>query len=549
MTELSNDPAWWRTAVVYQIYPRSFADASGSGMGDLRGITDHLEYVHHLGADAIWLSPFYPSPQVDSGYDVSDYTDVDPMFGTMADFDQLLHRAHSLGLRVIIDLVPNHCSDQHPLFQAALQAGPGSPERELFHFLPGLGPGGDEPPNNWGSVFGGSSWTRITEADGTPGPWYYHLFAAEQPDFNWNNPKVLEYFDGVLRFWLDRGVDGFRIDVSDALIKDTSWPNTADGSPVIPKDETSAVHDIYRHFRSVMNEYHGSTAVIETGAPDEEVALFLRPDEMHQAFNFRFLKTPWDGAALSEALAESVAAFAAVGAPTTWVTENHDTTRSVSRYGAPVELSGSYIPTVGGAETLSAADLQRGTARARAMALLFLSLPGGAYIYSGQELGLPQVTDLPEEVLTDPGYFRSGGESPSRDGCRVPIPWEGTKPPFSFSTSADTWLPQPTDWADLTVAAEEDDPESMLRWYQLLLGLRRAEPSLGTGHLEWISEVGDPNRLHLRLTSEEGRPLEVLVNFGPEPLPVASADVVAASAPLLGNLLPVDAAALIAPGH
>lgn len=528
---------WWRTAVTYQVYPRSLRDSTGSGIGDLNGITESLEYIRSLGVDAIWLSPFYPSPQVDAGYDVSDYTDVDPLFGTLEDFDRLVTTADKMGLRVIIDLVPNHSSDQHPLFQAALAAPAGSPERSLYHFV-----SEDEPPNNWRSVFGGPSWTRVDQNDLTESQWYYHLFAPEQPDFNWENPAVLEFFKGVLRFWLDRGVAGFRIDVSDALIKDTEWPDTPDHSPVIPKDESSPVHRIYRHLRAVLDEYPGDRmAVLETGAPDSTVALFLRPDEMHQAFNLRFLKTPWNARALAKSIIDSLAAAKQVGTTVTWVSENHDNTRSVSRYGTDEAAVGEYVPEVTGSGRTKpdAGQRLRGERRARAMALLLLSLPGSAYIYQGQELGLPQVDDLPDEVLTDPVFFRSKGTQRGRDGCRIPLPWRGEEPPYGFSPEpAATWLPQPDDWASLTVETQNSEAASMLNWYRLLLNLREKEPALGSGILAWISNPEDPsqktegNVLHFSLTSPHGRTLEVLVNFGTKNFPIPAGKVLAASFPL-----------------
>ena len=527
MPESTTESSWWKTGVVYQVYPRSFADSSGSGMGDLAGITSRLAYLKDLGVDALWLSPFYPSPQVDAGYDIADYRDVDPVFGSLEDFEVLLHTAHEQGLAVIIDLVPNHSSYQHPLFQAALRGLPEGPERAMYHFVEGDGASGELPPNNWKSVFGGPSWTRVVEADGQPGQWYYHLFDPTQPDFNWGNPRVLEFFEGVLRFWLDLGVDGFRIDVSDALIKDTAWPDTEGGWPVIPKDAASPVHDIYRHFRAVMDEYPETMAVIETGADDDIVALFLRPDEMHQAFNFRFLKTGWDGGEIARAIFESARAFADVGAATTWVTDNHDTVRSVTRYASGGSLSGAYVPQAAAAgagiadppgddrpivlpDSSSTPDAASdiGVRRARAMAVLLLSLPGSAYIYAGQELGLPEVTDLPDEVLTDPSFFRTNGAVRGRDGCRVPLPWSGSEPPFGFSPTGpgapppQTWLPQPDQWASLTVAQQADDPSSMLSLYRNLLRIRREEAALGSGALEWVSPVAEVERtgfLHLRL--------------------------------------------------
>lgn len=499
---------WWEDAVTYQIYPRSFRDTTGSGIGDLRGITESLDYVADLGVDAIWLSPFYPSPQVDSGYDVSDYCGVDPMFGTLQDFDEMVEAAHARNLRVIIDLVPNHSSDKHPLFQAALQAEPGSPERAFYHF--------EDQPNNWRSVFGGSSWTQHGDQ------WFYHLFAPEQPDFNWDNPAVADYFEQVLRFWLDRGVDGFRIDVSDALIKDVAWLDTEDGLPVIPKGEDSAVHDVYRRFRRILDDYPGERmAVLETGAPDDVVALFLRPDEMHQAFNLRFVKTPWSADAFRQAIDESQAALDHV----TWVTDNHDNTRSVSRFGAGQTAVGEYVPEVEGVHPLTEDELVLGTRRARALAPLLLFLPGAAYIYQGQELGLPEAI-LPDEVLTDPVFFRSGGKQRGRDGCRVPMPWSGSTAPFGF-TEGEPWLPIPSDWHGITVASQEEAEDSMLAWYRSLLRLRHEEPALGTGQMRWLDSEAEV--LRLRLSAEGGRSFDLVVNFGDGPVRLPAGPVVAAS--------------------
>ena len=546
---------WWENAVVYQIYPRSFADSDGNGIGDLPGITSRLSYVKELGVDAIWLSPFYPSPQVDAGYDVSDYTNVDPLFGSLADFDALLTTAHALGIKVIIDLVPNHCSNAHPLFQAALAAKPGSPEREMFHFVAGKGENGENPPNNWRSVFGGPSWTKVPDSPGQEGlgsQWYYHLFASEQPDFNWKNPKVLQYFESVFRFWLDRGVDGFRIDVSDAVIKDTSWPDTPDGQPLIPKDEASGVHDIYRAFRRILDAYPGERmAVIETGAPDEVVAQFLRPDEMQQAFNFRFLKTPWDGPALAQAIRESLQAYTAVGSNTTWVTDNHDNVRTVTRYASNVKLSGEYVPEVHGQVALSAKQLRTGLRRARAMALLLLTLPGSAYIYAGQELGLPEVVDLPDNVRTDPSFFRTQGKIKGRDGCRVPLPWQSFAPTFGFNAQngQESWLPQPSDWGPLSVGTQSQDSSSILRLYQDILKLRHSLPALQSDNLVWVSEpkLGTTNEtvLVLQRGDADAGILKVIVNFGDQPVELPEGEVLLLSSDLQGELLAGNSAALV----
>lgn len=544
---------WWREAVFYQVYPRSFADANGDGEGDLRGVVERMGYLASLGIDALWLCPFYPSPQVDGGYDVADYCDVDPRFGTLADADALVAAAHAHGIRVTIDLVPNHCSDQHAWFREAIAAGAGSSARARFHFLDGRGQDGAEPPNNWRSVFGGPSWTRVTEPDDTPGQWYYHLFAPEQPDLNWGNAEILAEFEHILGFWLDRGIDGFRIDVSDALVKDTDWPDTEGGYPVIPKGEDSPVHDIYRAFRRVMDSYPGDRmAVIETGAPDDVVALFVRSDEMHLAFNLSFAKAAWEIAEFRQAIASSLASNEIVGAPGTWVLDNHDNPRSVSRFAADIRLEGDYVPS---SLPTSAAgptrfDIARGERRARAATLLLLSLPGAAYLYQGQELGLPQVDDLPDEVLQDPVFRRTGGRVRGRDGCRVPMPWSGGAPPFGFSPEGvRTWLPMPVAWADLTVEAQEADPASMLALFRRALALRRAEPSLRSGTVTLLDgDAGaSPHVLRLARQSPGGRHLVVVTNFGetPTPLPPGEVLLISGDEPLDG-LLQGDATAIVA---
>jgi alpha-glucosidase len=496
---------------------------------------------------------------------VADYCDVDPRFGTLADFDALISSAHEHGLRVTIDLVPNHCSDQHPRFRQALAARRGSPERAWFHFVEGRGPGGAEPPNNWRSVFGGPPWTRVSEPDG-PGQWYYHLFAAEQPDFNWDNPAVLGEFDRILGFWLDRGVDGFRIDVSDALIKDVGWADTPDGSPVILKDDASAVHDVYRHLRRLMDTYPGERmAVVETGAPDDVVALFVRRDEMHLAFNLRFTKAAWGAEEFRQAIRLSLAANAIVGAPATWVTDNHDNPRSVTRYASGLRLEGDYVPqavparetpgrdqTPGRAPVVGSVGLARGVRRSRAAALLLLSLPGAAYIYAGQELGLPNVDDLPDEAIQDPVFRRTAGAVRGRDGCRVPLPWSGTRPPFGFSAAGvEPWLPMPAAWQELTVEAQDRDPASALAFFRRALALRRAEPSLRGGTVTWLDQEhtgGDPTSvLRLARCAEDGRRVVVVANFGDNPTPLPPGEVLLASVdePLDAGL-PGDAVAVLA---
>ncbi|GGX72671.1 glycoside hydrolase family 13 protein [Streptomyces hiroshimensis] len=468
----SETGGWWRSAVIYQVYVRSFADSDGDGIGDLRGIRDRLPYLAELGVDAVWLTPFYASPQADGGYDVADYRAVDPLFGELSDADDLVREAHRLGLRVIVDIVPNHTSDQHAWFRAALADAEGGPARERYHFRPGRGDAGELPPNDWESVFGGPAWTRTARADGTPGEWYLHLFAPEQPDLNWENQEVREEFESVLRFWLDLGVDGFRIDVAHGMVKAEGLPDIGlseqaklIGAQVLPFFDQDGVHEIHRAWRRLLDSYPGErVGVAEAWAPtSERLALYVRPDELHQAFNFQFLTCDWDAGAMRTVIDESLEATLSVGAPTTWVLSNHDVVRHTTRYGG------------GG----------RGLARARAAALLMLALPGSAYVYQGEELGLPEVVDLPDEVRQDPAFFRGDGQDGTRDGCRVPIPWSGEEAPYGFGPGG-SWLPQPEQWAELSVAAQSGDPRSTLELYRSALALRHELAGLGDGGMTWL---------------------------------------------------------------
>jgi Glycosidases len=529
------DPTWWRHAVIYQVYVRSFADGNGDGTGDLAGVRQRLPYLKALGVDAIWFNPWYPSPLADGGYDVADYREIHPQFGTLDEAEALIRDALALGIRTIIDIVPNHVSDRHPWFQQALAAGPGSPERERFWFHPGKGPGGDEIPTNWVSSFQGSTWTRTTDPDGTPGEWYLHLFTPEQPDLNWNHPDVRREHEDILRFWFDRGVAGVRIDSAALPVKDAALPELADTHepgrhPHLDRDE---LHDIYRSWRAVADEYDGTRILVgEVWLDDaERFARYLRPDEMHTAFNFDFMTQPWSAAPLRASIQRTLAEHAPVGAPATWVLSNHDVTRPVTRYGRAdssfaFERKRFGIPT----------DLARGTRRARAAALLVAALPGAMYVYQGDELGLPEV-ELPREVIEDPMHFRSGGTDPGRDGCRVPLPWTGDRPPYGFGTGG-AWLPQPDDWERLTVEAEEADPDSMLHLYRAALAARRASDDLRTELLAWLELGADV------LAFRRGERTASVTNFGPVPISLpAHRGVLLSSAPLEAGALPPDTTA------
>jgi alpha-glucosidase len=481
---------WWRSAAIYEVYLRSFADGNGDGIGDLAGVRARLPYLRDLGVDAIWFTPWYPSPMADGGYDVADYRDIDPMFGTLGEAEQLIEEAAGLGIRVIVDIVPNHCSDRHRWFREALTAGPGSRERDRFWFRAGRGKKGELPPNGWSSIFGGSAWTRTQNDDGTPGEWYLHLFASEQPDLNWDNDEVRSEHEDVLRFWFDRGVAGVRIDSAALLFKDATLPDFDEGNAPAPHPFTDRdeLHEVYRSWRALADGYAGDRILIgEIWLPDpERFARYLRPDEMHTAFNFDFLACPWEPARLRSCIDATLAAHAPVGATATWVLSNHDVTRHVTRYGrkdTKFEFAAktSAIPDV---------DLELGTRRARAAALLTLSLPGAVYIYQGEELGLPEVEDLPTESLQDPMFFRSNGRDPGRDGCRVPLPWDGASPAFGFSpatATAEPWLPQPTSWGELAAERQGGLEESMLSLYREALRIRRTEPELHDGSLRWLN--------------------------------------------------------------
>ena len=545
MTDLQAEPSedsdWWRSAVIYQVYVRSFFDANGDGIGDLAGVRAKLGYLRDLGVDAIWFNPWYPSPMADGGYDVADYRDIEPAFGTLAEAEELIKAALDLGIRTIIDVVPNHISNQHPWFRAALAAEPGSPERARFWFHPGRGENGDQMPTAWVSSFSGTSWTRTTNADGTPGEWYLHLFTPEQPDLNWQNPEIWAEHEAILRFWFDRGVAGIRIDSAAMPVKDPAFPELPEqpglpGShPHLDRDE---LHDIYRDWRTVADSYPGTRVLVgEIWLEDtERFARYLRPDELHTAFNFDFMARPWAAKELRASIEQTLAAHAPVGAPATWVLSNHDVTRPVTRYGR-ADSSFAFLSKRFGVPT----DLALGTRRARAASLLAAALPGSLYIYQGDELGLPEAEQIPLELLQDPMHFRSNGVDPGRDGCRVPLPWRENGPSFGFSpddAAAEPWLPQPADWAGLSVEAELADPGSMLSLYRDTLRLRRGSAGLHDGPLTWLDRGEDV------LAFTRGENFVSISNLSAEPVPLPEhVEVLLSSSALENGLLPSDSTA------
>ena len=541
---------WWRHAVVYQIYIRSFADSDGDGVGDIAGIRSRLPYLRDLGVDAIWVNPWYPSPMVDGGYDVSDYRSIDPTFGTMDEALALIEDVHAHGLRILLDIVPNHTSHEHPWFQEALASPPGSPARGRYIFREGKGRDGGLPPTDWPSVFGGPAWTRVTEADGRPGQWYLHLFAPEQPDLDWTNAQVADEFDSILRFWYERGVDGFRIDVAHGLVKDPSFPDLRGSSPKSlihpgPYWDRDHVHDIYRRWRAVAQEYGDRPFVGEVFVSSpERLARYVRPDELHTAFDFRFLQAGWDAARLRREIDDNLRSVGPVGAPATWVLSNHDQARHVTRFGRPRTADVGVVESAGaGVTPPPVSDVDLGRRRARAALLLLLALPGTAYLYQGEELGLEEVEDLPEDVLQDPTWLRSGRSIRGRDGSRVPLPWSGTEPPFGFGPpGTKPWLPQPESWRDRTVEAQTEQPESVLELYRAALHLRREHLGFrGTG-MAWLPA---PDAV-LRFDRPGG--IETVVNLGSEPIELpAGRPVLLASEPLPeSGDLPPDTAVWLA---
>ncbi len=535
---LVDDPDWWRQAVVYQIYPRSFADANGDGIGDLAGIISRIDYLTALGIDAVWLSPFYPSALADGGYDVDDYRDVDPRIGTLEEFDAMSEALHQAGIRLIVDIVPNHSSNRHRWFREALASPPGSPARERYIFRDGRGEHGELPPSDWDAAFGDKAWTQVED-----GQWYLHMFAIEQPDLNWANPEVREDFLTTLRFWSDRGVDGFRVDVANLLAKDLSadpLPSQAEldalptGSqhPTTDRDE---VQEIYAAWRAVFDEYAPPrTAVAEAWVDDPaRRARYASPSSLGQAFNFDLLTADFDAEQFRQIVAGNLEQVALSGSSSTWVLSNHDVTRHATRYGlAP--LNGRRVKQ-GGEWMLAGApedqiDRALGHRRARAATLFELALPGSAYLYQGEELGLDEVTDIADDERQDPNFWRSSPESRSydglgRDGCRVPLPWTRTGSSFGFGAGT-AHLPQPAWFGERSVEAEEDDPASSLQMYRRALALRHELQ--GEEVLVWDDELSHGDVLAF----ERPGGWLCVTNFGAEPADLPPGELLLASGPL-----------------
>lgn len=520
---------WWRSAVIYQVYIRSFADGDGDGTGDIAGLRSRLGYLRDLGVDAIWINPWYSSPLADGGYDVADYFAIDDRFGTVAEAEAFIADAHDHGIRVILDLVPNHTSDQHRWFQEAL-ADPSSPARQRYHFSAGRDGG---PPNNWRSVFGGPAWTQLAD-----GSWYLHLFDPSQPDLNWDNDEVRANFLDVLRFWLDRGADGFRVDVAHGLVKHPEMPDVDAYGPVVhvvdsddhPHWDRDEIHDIVREWRAVVDHYDGAVLVAEAWVHPDRLANYVRSDEYHQSFNFSFLETPWDAAALRSVIDESMRALSQVGASNTWVLSNHDVVRHATRFGLPDPARWrAWLRESDPSEP----DRDIGQRRARAAALLLLSLPGAAYLYQGEELGLDEVWDLDDSVRDDPVWFRSHHTDRGRDGCRVPIPWTATGPSFGFGDAV-AWLPQPPEFATLAAEVQAGDEASMLELYRTALALRRRHLS-DDESFEWLAS--DPSVLSYRRGG-----VTCVINLGDEAAPLPRGEIIISSGDVHDGLLGTDTA-------
>ena len=526
---------WWRTGAIYQVYIRSFADADGDGTGDVDGLRSKLPYLADLGIDAIWINPWYPSPLLDGGYDVADYRNINPAYGTLESAEAMIAEAHALGIRILVDLVPNHCSWDHEWFKAALAAGPGSPERARFHFKDSP----DGPPNNWQSVFGGSAWTQVDD-----GQWYLHLFDPSQPDLDWTHPEVRAEFVSILRFWLDRGADGFRVDVAHGLAKDMTFPDLDDHVQILssakqanhPHWDRDEVHEIIREWRAVLDEYDERMMVAEAWVSEESLPKYLRPDEYHQSFSFDLLMAGWDADEYRSTISGVYEPAAELGAASTWVLSNHDVMRHATRFGLPADASWRTWPVTGPADAL---DTELGERRARTAALITLGLPGSSYIYQGEELGLPEVWELPWEVLDDPVARRSEGTQKGRDGCRVPIPWTAEGSSYGFGSNG-SWMPQPERFATYAADQQIDVAGSFHSLYRDALRLRK-EHFVADAAMTWV-DAGDGV-----LAYERGSGVRCMANMGASPVAMPEGQILLTSEPGLTDELPADTAVWFIP--
>ena len=521
---------WWRTAAIYEIFVRSFADGNGDGIGDIPGIISRLPYIAGLGVDAIWLTPFYPSPQADTGYDVANYCDVEPMYGTLADFDQMVEKAHALGLKVFIDIVPNHTSSQHPWFQAALKAQPGSAERNRYIFRDGKGPNGKYPPNNWESWFAAKAWEKVPGANEKQ--WYLHMFSDQQPDLNWRNQEVRDEFDRILTFWLDRKIDGIRVDAPTVLIKPADFKDVAldpgdEEDELTPEDNLPELFPIYQHWREVLDRYGPRCAIGEVfpDTPEEGLRNFIKKAKMNQIFCFDYQKAPWYAEDVRDLIDEWLEEASEYNTTPVWVANTHDMTRQASRLGLR-DLDN--VPE-GIRNTDRQPDRRLGDRRARAMAMLTLWLPGAVCLYYGEELGLPDDTKIRTKDLID--------KIAERDGCRMPMPWEAKKPAFGFSATGKAWMKPPAIYAEYAVDAEENNPNSTLKLYRQLLKLRK-ELKLPLGEIQYLKETEDDV-----IVARNGS-VCLAINFGDDAVKMPKGSIIARSLPNLkeGGMLPGGAA-------
>ena len=541
--QLPGPANWWRDAVVYQIYPRSFADGNGDGIGDLKGILSRVDYLASLGIDAVWLSPFFPSQLADGGYDVDDYQAIDERIGTLAEFDELVSKLHQNQIRVFVDIVPNHSSNRHAWFEEALEAAPGSPARDRYIFRDGKGPDGSQPPSKLASHFGPEGWTQVPD-----GQWYMHLFTKEQPDFNWDNEEVHQYFLDTLRFWSDRGVDGFRIDVAHALKKNLEPLPDRDSyslsvmkddgtDPIFDRDE---VHEVYAAWREVFNEYDPPrVAVAEAWVHPNRRPPYASANGLGQAFNFDLLASKWDADSFRKIITDNLEMSSKTGSSSTWVMSNHDVIRHATRlaipgYGESADGFGDEHRWYVENRLNPNLDLDLGLARAKAATLLILALPGSTYIYQGEELGLHEVLDIPRESMQDPQWFRGEGKLKSRDGCRVPLPWTSAGRSYGFGKGG-AHLPQPSWFAQVNVESQEAE-DSTLNLYREAIALRKA--SFSTDSLKWLNF--GPNA-----TAFERDGMVCVTNFGKEGLELPSGKVLLSSGAISGGKLPGNATAWV----